>query len=159
MINYKIDKVISTHSFNSYQVSVVEYLEAELERKKGIAVTPIPYYLYEEAVHTEAVGDFGKPLELTNIEQRKLDSFITGVLAGNLPAKIIVNHVGPKLRIMLDKYDTKWHGGGAYKGRVGFGVFGVLPFTNNAVVTKESLTALQESLKLLFESKAEVKSA
>jgi hypothetical protein len=156
MINYKIDNVISTHSFNSYQVSVVEYLDAGLERKKGIAVTPIPYYLYEEATHTEAIGDFGKPLELTEEEMRKLDSFISGVLAGDLPAKIIVNNIGPKLRIKLNNLDTQWHGGGGYKGRVGFGIFGALSFTNNAVVSKESLTKLQESLKILFESKPEV---
>ena len=112
MINYKIDNVISTHSFNSYQVSVVEYLEAGLQRKKGIAVTPIPYYLYEEAMHTEAMGDFGKPLEITEEEIRKLDSFISGVLADDLPAKIIVNNIGPKLRIKLNNFDAKWHGGG-----------------------------------------------
>ena len=46
--------------------------------------------------------------------------------------------------------------GVGYKGRVSFGIFGALSFTNNAVVSKESLTKLQESLKILFESNAEV---
>jgi len=150
MINYKIDNVVSTHSFNSYQVSVVEYLDREKVRKKGIAVAPIPGYFFEEATYSEAMGNFGKPLGLDTEEVRNFYSFISGVLSGKLPAKIVVNHQGPKLRISLNRFVENWHGGGAYKGRVGFGFFSALSFTNNAVVTKESLSMLQESLDSLY---------
>lgn len=150
MINYKIDNVLSTHSFNSYQVSVVEYLDEAKTIKKGIAITPVPGYLFEEMAFSEAMGDFGKPLELDIEEVRNLYLFISDVLSGNLPTKIIVNHHGPKLRISLKRFIEKWHGGGAYKGRIGFGIFGALSFTNNTIVTKDSLSKLQESLASLY---------
>lgn len=158
MFKYKIEKVISTHSYISHQISVITLSDQKGNIFTGIAVSPIPISLFSEATYSEAMGDYGKPLIIDARQAMLLCAFIENVLNGILPSKILVRSNGPALRIILKKYMKNWHDGGAYKGSVTFGGLGGFGFFSNSTVTKHSLVELKNSLIKAFnlESKKQI---
>ena len=155
---YAVKEVFSTHSFNTHQISVITLTDKEDKTYHGIAVTPIPYALFTEAMHSEAMGDHGKPLILEKSQALSFCRFIDGVLKGNLPSKISFNIDGILLLIKLGKYNKNWHGGGAFIGKVIFGQSKTFDLFSKASITKQSLTNLRKSLIKLYEIGNELKS-
>lgn len=151
MFKYKVDKVLSIHSFLSHQISVVAISDKEENMYKGIAVFPVPEELFAEAAYHDGMGDSGKPLIIDSQIALSLCEFIEDTLTGKLPSKIIVNSNGPQLSITLKKYTKKWHDGGGYKGRVVFG-YSFLTFSfSSSIISKKSLAQFKNSLISLFE--------
>ena len=153
MFEYKTEKLLSTHSFGTHQISVITLSDSHGDSYKGIAVSPIPYSLFSEATFSEAMGDYGKPLIIEEKQSLLLCQFIEEVLSGSLPKKIEVESNGPPLKIKLKKYIKNWHEGGGYKCSVCFGRFGGFDFLSSTIVSKKSLVRLRNSLIDLYELK------
>lgn len=153
MFEHKTEKVFSTHSFGSHQISVITLSDNHGNLHKGIAVSPVPYSLFSEAVYSEAMGDHGKPLIVESPQSMLICQFIEEVLNGSLPRKIKIKSSGPPLKIELIKYIKNWHGGGGYKCSVCFGRFGGFDFLSSATVARNSLIKLRSSLIDLYELK------
>ena len=147
---YAVKEVFSTHSFNTHQITVITMTNKEGETYQGIAVAPIPYTLFAEATHSEAMGDYGKPLIFEKTQALSFCHFIDGILKGDLPSKISFNLNGLLLSIRLGKYNKNWHGGGAFIGKVIFGQSKIFDLFSKATITKQSLLDLKISLTKLY---------
>ena len=60
---------------------------------------------------------------------------------------------GPEIRIKLKKYTANWHGGGAYKGVMGYSEYGLLGFLPRVTISRKSLIEFQTNPSDLFERK------
>ena len=151
--DYEIESVLTTSSFDRFQMSVVTASDNNGKLQKGIAIFPLPKTMkyFDESTYIETSGLMGKPLVISDIQARQLCNFIYQVLAGNLPQEITVFSTGPEISIKLKKYIANWHGGGGYKGRMGYSeysLFGLLP---RVTISRKSLVEFQTALKVLFE--------
>ncbi|MEE8056478.1 MAG: hypothetical protein V3T17_01390 [Pseudomonadales bacterium] len=151
MFEYKIENILSTISFDYYQVIVVELSDKQGDIFKGIGVGPAPS-IGQDYLQTNT-NDYYQPLIIEPDQALLLCNYIEEILAGALPNKITINTSGPKLTLNLKKFTEKWHGGGGYIGSVTFGKFGFLNILSNFNVTiaKNSLTSLRKTLIGLYE--------
>ena len=154
-IDYVIEKVLSVHSFDRYQMAAVIIVDKEGNASKGIAIFPLPTTMkfFEEKVYIEANGLLGKPLVISSAQAREICDFIHRVLTGNLPQEILIKSTGPDIKIKLKKFTAHWHGGGTYMGVMGYSeysFFGLLP---RVKISKKSLSDFRTSLKSLYELK------
>jgi len=78
--------------------------------------------------------------------------FIEDILHGRLPGKIEITSNGPPVRIKLKKFIKKWHGGGAYKGRVEVGKYAFFSISN-AIIARSSLVIFRNNLIDLYNLK------
>lgn len=150
MSKYKTEQILSTHSFDSHDISVISMSDPEGNLYKGIGVFPIPLGYFQESVHADVMGDYvGMPLIIDDEQALLFCRFIEEVINMQLPRKIRIHSTGPFLKIQVKKYVKNWHDGGAYKGYVTFGNFGL--FANSATITKYSIMKLRQSLIDLFD--------
>lgn len=153
--DYEIEKVLSTNSFDKYQMSVVIASDKEGKLHKGIAIYPLPKSMkyFEEGSFIEANGLLGKPLIISEIQAKQVCNFIYQVLTGNLPCEVTISSSGPEIKIKLKKYTANWHGGGGYKGVMGYSDYGLLGFLPRVTISRKSLIEFQTSLSDLFENR------
>ncbi len=151
--DYEIEKVVSAHSFDRYQMSVIIAVDNEGNIFKGIAIFPLPPTMkyFEERIHIEATGQLGKPLVISKSQAKHICDFIYKVLTGNLPQEIVVRSNGPDIKIKLKKYTSKWHGGGAYKGVMGYNEYSFLGLLPRVTISRKSLEEFRASLNELYE--------
>ncbi len=78
MFDYEIEEVISTHSFDRYQMSVVTCIDEAKNLLNGIAIYPIPVTMdnVNERAHIEASGLMGKPLVIDKHQATRICNYI-----------------------------------------------------------------------------------
>ncbi len=147
---YETETLISTHSFDWYQVSVVTISTRQGKQLRGIAIFPIPATYFDESAYIDAHQKWGKPLVLNSRQSIHLCQYIENILEGRLPGKYEIFSNGLNLKIVIKKYIKKWHGGGGYKGSMGFKRFIYFGLTR-VTISKKTLIEFRNSLMHLYQ--------
>jgi len=148
---FKIDKVISTHSFDRYQMSVVTISNKKGELFNGIAIFPIPVNLFEEYNYIEANGLLGKPLVVEKSQTIRICQFLRKVLDGDLRGQLEFSSGGLDIKIRFKKFIENYHGGGGYKGAMGYSNFCSFGFLPRVTISRSSLIKFRASLVELYQ--------
>jgi hypothetical protein len=153
--DYDIAKAISVHSFGRYQMSVIIAVDKKGNTSKGIAIFPLPSStkFFERSMFIEANGLLGMAMVISSSEAKRICDFIYRVSTGSLPQEILIRSSGPDIKIKLKKYTANWHGGGAYKGVMGYSEYSFLGFLPGVKISKKSLAGFRASLNTLYEQK------
>lgn len=147
---FHIEKVISTHSFDKYQVSVVTFINGKEELSNGIALFPLPLGSFEESMYIEANEIMGKPMYIDVPHVMEICQYIENVIAGRLPNEIDIGTNTFYIRLKLKKYITKWHGGGGYKGVMGYKNSGFLGWLPRVTISRRTLIEFRKNLIELY---------
>ena len=148
---FHIEKMISTHSFDKFQVSVVTFTNGHEEPLNGIALFPLPPGNFEESIYIEANGIMGKPVHVDVHHVIKICQYIENVIAGRLPNEIDIGTNKFYIRLKLKKFIEKWHGGGGYKGVMGYKNSGLLGMLPHVTISRGTLIEFRKNLIKLYE--------
>jgi hypothetical protein len=118
MYKYKLLNRKSTHSFDNYQISVIDIIDKQKVEHKGFGVCLAPSLANLDSAPTEY--DNVQVLIVDEQQVRLLCEFFEKVFGGELPNQIEVTTNGPTLTICFETFTEKWHGGGGLEGKIGF---------------------------------------
>ncbi len=146
-----IEKVVSTHSFDKYQVSVVRIAKGNEDPLKGIALSPLPLGYFEESINIEVGLAIGKPIPLDIHHVHNICQYIENVIAKRLPNEIDIGTNKFYIRLKLKKFIEKWHEGGGYKGVMGYPNNHFLGLLPRVTISKGTLLEFRKNLIGLYE--------
>lgn len=127
-------------------------LSAEKSVYNGIAIYPIPATMesFSEITHIDANGLLGKPLVLDKNQATRICNYLGKVLGGDFAGQVEFNSGGLDIKIKLKKFIENYHGGGAYKGVMGYSNFNFLGLLPRVTISRGSLMKFRASLAELY---------
>ena len=132
-------------------MSVVTISNKEGELFNGIAIFPIPVNFFDEYNYIEANGLLGKPLVIEKSQTIKICKYLGEVLNGDLRGQLEFSSSGLDIKIRLKKFIEKYHGGGGYKGVMGYSNYRSLGFLPRVTISRSSLMKFRVSLVELYQ--------
>ncbi len=155
---YQIESVLSTHSFDKYQMSVITCVDEAQNLFNGIAIFPIPSTMdnVNEVAHITANGLVGKPLPIQESQAIKICHYLESVLNGDFSGHVEFYSTGLNVKIRLKKFIKNYHGGGAYKGVMGYSNFSFLGRLPRVTISRNSLDKFRVSLAELYQLRDEL---
>ncbi len=131
-------------------MSVVTISNKDGELFKGIAIFPIPINFFEEYNYIEANGLLGKPLVIGESQAARICQYLGEVLNGDLRDQLEFSSGGLDIRIRLKKFIEKYHGGGGYKGIMGYSNYCSLGILDRVTIARSTLIKFRANLAELY---------
>lgn len=132
-------------------MSVVTISNKKGKLFNGIAIFPIPVNFFEEYSYIEANGLLGKPLVIENVQTIGICQYLGKVLNGDLQGQVEFSSGVLDIKFRIKKFIENYHGGGGYKGVMGYSNYCSLGFLPRVTISRNSLIKFRASLVELYQ--------